>query len=84
MLRAPHHLQTLSAGFIKKVYGIISFQLLATVAVSCVIMFNQPVQNFVTGSLPFQICIMLGTLLGECQMCGQCCLRCRCRAHVLC
>eukprot|EP00891_Asterochloris_glomerata_P008634 jgi/Astpho2/8634/e_gw1.00126.46.1_t len=51
-------------GFIKKVYGIISFQLLATVAVSCVIMFNQPAQNFVTGSLPFQICIMLGTLLG--------------------
>ncbi len=77
LLRAKHQICILSAGFIKKVYGIISFQLLATVAVSCVIMFNQPVQNFVTGSLPFQICIMLGTLLGECQRCGLCCLGCR-------
>ena len=77
LLRAKHQICILSAGLIKKVYGIISFQRLATVAVSCVIMFNQPAQNFVTGSLPFQICIMLGTLLGECQRCGLCCLGCR-------
>ena len=52
-------------GFIKKVYGIISFQLLLTVAVASLILFNRPVEHFVTTSGPFQITVFLLSFLGE-------------------
>ena len=52
-------------GFIKKVYGIISAQMILTVIVASVIIFNEPVQHFVTSSAPFQISIFAFSFLGE-------------------
>lgn len=52
-------------GFIKKVYGIISAQMILTVIVASVINFNEPVQNFVTSSAPFQISVFASSFLGK-------------------
>ena len=52
-------------GFIKKVYGIISAQLLLTVAVASLILFNEPVGHFVTTSGPFQITVFLLSFIGN-------------------
>ena len=52
-------------GFIKKVYGIIACQLLLTAAVAAVIYLIQPVQNFVLGSMAFQITFAVLPLLGN-------------------
>ncbi len=52
-------------GFIKKVYGIISAQMILTVIVASVIIFNEPVQHFVTSSAPFQISVFAFSFLGE-------------------
>ena len=51
-------------GFIKKVYGIISAQMVLTVIVASAIIFNEPVQHFVTNSAPFQISVFLLSFLG--------------------
>lgn len=51
-------------GFIKKVYGIISAQMILTVVVASLIIFNEPVKNFVTGSAPFQISVFAFSFLG--------------------
>ena len=52
-------------GFIKKVYGIISAQMVLTVAVASVIIFNEPVGHFVTTSAPFQISVFACSFLGK-------------------
>ena len=52
-------------GFIKKVYGIISAQMILTVAVASVIIFNEPVEHFVTTSAPFQISVFAFSFLGK-------------------
>ena len=52
-------------GFIKKVYGIIAFQLLLTAVVAAIIYTVQPVQNFVLGSVAFQITFAVLPLIGE-------------------
>lgn len=52
-------------GFIKKVYGIISAQMVLTVAVASVIIFNEPVGHFVTTSAPFQISVFAFSFLGK-------------------
>lgn len=52
-------------GFIKKVYGIISAQMILTVAVASVIIFNEPVEHFVTTSAPFQISVFALSFLGK-------------------
>lgn len=52
-------------GFIKKVYGIISAQMVLTVAVASVIIFNKPVELFVTTSAPFQISVFAFSFLGK-------------------
>lgn len=52
-------------GFIKKVYGIISSQLLLTAAVVAAIYTVQPIQNFVLGSMAFQITSAILPFLGE-------------------
>ena len=52
-------------GFIKKVYGIISAQMVLTVAVASVIIFNEPVEHFVTTSAPFQISVFAFSFLGK-------------------
>ncbi|KAK9835412.1 hypothetical protein WJX81_007898 [Elliptochloris bilobata] len=51
-------------GFIKKVYGIMSAQLFLTALVAAVIMFNEPVQRFVMGSMAFQITCAVLPLVG--------------------
>jgi FtsH-binding integral membrane protein len=51
-------------GFIRKVYGIISIQLLLTTLVACVILFSEPVKGFVTTNLPFQIMCFILPLVG--------------------
>lgn len=55
---------TLRWGFIRKVYGIISAQLVLTAVVAAIIMFNHPVRSFVTGSLAFQIVVAILPLIG--------------------
>lgn len=52
-------------GFIKKVYGIIACQLLLTAIVAAIIYTVQPVQNFVLGSVAFQITFAVLPLIGE-------------------
>lgn len=52
-------------GFIKKVYGIISAQMVLTVAVASIIIFNEPVGHFVTTSAPFQISVFAFSFLGK-------------------
>ena len=52
-------------GFIKKVYGIISAQMILTVAVASIIIFNEPVGHFVTTSAPFQISVFAFSFLGK-------------------
>ncbi len=52
-------------GFIRKVYGIISAQLLLTTLVACVILFNEPVRGFVTTNLAFQITCMILPFVGK-------------------
>lgn len=52
-------------GFIKKVYGIISAQMVLTVAVASIIIFNEPVGHFVTTSAPFQISVFACSFLGK-------------------
>lgn len=52
-------------GFIKKVYGIIACQLLLTAIVAGIIYTVQPVQNFVLGSVAFQITFAVLPLIGK-------------------
>ena len=47
-----------------QVYGIISAQLVLTAAVASLILFVQPVHNFVTASLAFQLTFAFLPLLG--------------------
>lgn len=50
-------------GFLKKVYGIVSVQLLATVLISLLVMFSNPIRGFVlTAAYPVMLC-MLGSVV---------------------
>ncbi|KAK9813671.1 hypothetical protein WJX73_002355 [Symbiochloris irregularis] len=51
-------------GFIRKVYGIISAQLLLTVITCSVVLFSPPVLQFTRTNVPFQLVFFLGPLLG--------------------
>ena len=51
-------------GFIRKVYGIISAQLLLTVITCSVVLFSPYVLQFSRTNVPFQIIFMLGPLIG--------------------
>lgn len=55
---------SLRLGFINKVYGILSMQLIATALATALIMFVQPVQSFVLGNPAVQIVGLLVPLLG--------------------
>lgn len=52
-------------GFIKKVYGIIACQVLLTAAVAATIYMVRPVQDFVLGSVAFQVTFAILPLVGR-------------------
>jgi len=49
------------AGFLRKVYGLLSCQLLATVVVSCWFMFHEPTRFFVTHNQPMRFLTLIAT-----------------------
>ena len=52
-------------GFIRKVYGIVSLQLILTAIVAGIIYAVPPVRGFVTSSLAFQLTFAILPLVGE-------------------
>ena len=54
----------LRLGFIQKVFGIVSAQLLMTATVAGVLMLSPSAQHYLAHSIAIQIFLMIGTLVG--------------------